>query len=353
MADACGQPPLGKSREESFCNVGVPCAPDVDCLLSSWGEWGECSSSCDGVKQRSRQVKRYGRGGGAWCHGALEETWPCHAGSDAPAECGGGGEQPVDCHVSDWRDWSSCSAACGGGQHTRSRNILIRPVHEGKRCLEALSEIKECAREPCRGTVPVDCKLGDWEDWDACGKCSGERRRFRSILDYPENGGASCEPFDAEQAADCPRKCHERTYCTWGSWEEWSACSATCGEGARRKRRRYLSLETNPEGQLPSRVTEVMAKYEDLWQRTQTLETHHMQELSFAFVGGCASLAVTFVAFQLVSSARGHAQRSDSGPGVVSDWTRTRSWRSARPTHANSRRAQDAQMLLATEGLEH
>lgn len=352
MADACGQPPTGKNREENFCNVGVPCAPDVDCLLSSWSEWGACSSSCDGSKQRSRQVKRYGRGGGLWCHGALEETWPCNGGGDAPSQCGGDGRPPIDCQVGEWRDWSTCSAACGGGQHTRSRNILINPVHGGRHCLEALSEIQECAREPCLGSVPVDCKLGDWEDWGACGKCSGERRRFRSILKFPENGGASCEPFDAEEAADCPRTCHERTYCTWSGWEEWSTCSATCGEGARRKRRRYLQLDASPKGQLPSRVTEIMAKYEDLWERTQTLESDYTRELMFAFVGGCASLGVAFIAFQVAVFVQGRAQRFDSGLDDVSRWTRTRSWRSADYVHANSFRAPDTQLLLVTEGPE-
>merc|ERR1719221_1274245 len=29
----------------------------------------------------------------------------------------------IDCHVSDWQEWTECSANCSGGNHTRIRKI--------------------------------------------------------------------------------------------------------------------------------------------------------------------------------------------------------------------------------------
>mmetsp|Transcript_40498 Transcript_40498/g.128156 ORF Transcript_40498/g.128156 Transcript_40498/m.128156 type:complete len:1542 (-) Transcript_40498:50-4675(-) len=291
MANACGREPLGKSREETFCNVGVPCSPDVDCVLSTWSIWGACSSSCDGVMGRARAVRTYGRGGGAWCMGDLKQTWPCNSG-EGREECGHA--NAVDCQVSEWEGWSACGAECGGGEHTRSRSIMTVPQHGGMPCPEATTVVEDCSREPCNGTAAVDCVLGEWEDWGACGKCSGERRRFRSILQYSENGGKSCPPFDQEESAPCPRQCQDSTYCSWNEWGDWYSCSATCGKGAIRGRRRYLHVESDPAVALQSNVTDldVISKYETLYKRAQDLEGQHSQNLASAFVGGCASVAV-------------------------------------------------------------
>ena len=38
-----------------------------------------------------------------------QETRPC------------GGPADTDCHVGDWHEWTSCSAVCGKGRHTRMR----------------------------------------------------------------------------------------------------------------------------------------------------------------------------------------------------------------------------------------
>lgn len=41
-----------------------------------------------------------------------QETRPC------------GGPADTDCHVGDWHEWTSCSAVCGKGRHTRMRRLL-------------------------------------------------------------------------------------------------------------------------------------------------------------------------------------------------------------------------------------
>lgn len=76
-ATSCGKPPLGDSREEGPCMVGVPCKADQDCEFSQWTLWTDCSASCNGLKKRSRRIAIHGFGSGTFCEGALNETWPC------------------------------------------------------------------------------------------------------------------------------------------------------------------------------------------------------------------------------------------------------------------------------------
>merc|ERR1712130_22114 len=40
----------------------------------------------------------------------------------------------VDCKVSDWSLWSGCSATCGGGNKTRSKEVVQKPENGGEMC---------------------------------------------------------------------------------------------------------------------------------------------------------------------------------------------------------------------------
>merc|ERR1712187_114579 len=110
----------------------------------------------------------------------------------------------------------------------------------------ALKEVSDCGLTACaRGScAPVDCLWGKWAQWMSCTKCGGERKRYRHILRYPKCGGSPCHPSLAEEASGCPRLYQDVSYCEWGNWEAWSACSAKCGAG-RRNRIRRLHLRKN------------------------------------------------------------------------------------------------------------
>ncbi|CAE7287718.1 adt-1 [Symbiodinium sp. CCMP2456] len=266
MANDCGREPLGKNREIAFCDVGVHCSRPVDCELSEWSSWSACSSSCDGIRHRSRVVRVYGRADGRWCKGGLRETAPCHPtfGSSLPQGCGPGRAQ--DCLFGPWEAWKECSATCDGGEHARSREIVQHAKNGGLPCEGDLKQISECARHECGGPAPKDCIFGDWEDWGACGKCSGQRKRFRSIRQYPTSGGKECELTDTEEAGKCPRSCHTQHFCGWATWGIWGSCSASCGQGYR-QRRRHLQLSDNPDALLIGR--DMIQEYDDLVQRTE------------------------------------------------------------------------------------
>lgn len=66
-----------------------------------------------------------------------------------------GDEQPetVDpmCPVSDWSDWSPCSASCGKGVKLRTRLLLVEPALQVK----CSSRVEIVQQSPC--TVTEDC----------------------------------------------------------------------------------------------------------------------------------------------------------------------------------------------------
>jgi len=298
MANSCGLEPQGKDRETTTCNVKISCEESRDCEFGSWNKWSDCSSSCLGVKKRERQIIQYGRGNGAYCRGPLKENLPCNPASseDLPEGCGKG---PIsDCLLAIWGEWSSCTKTCGGGQHRRSREIVQHPENGGRGCSDTLKEITECAINPCSDNDPVDCAYGDWDDWGQCGKCDGERKRIRHIRSYAANGGRACGSFEAEQVGRCPRHCHEQLFCSWQDWHEWSPCTTSCGTGGKRHRLRQLHLSDAPP-QDDDRGTAnpgfeqqsaVLQRYDALYRQTRELEVNHLQEIIFAFAGGCLAL---------------------------------------------------------------
>lgn len=301
-ANECGKPVAGNARETKFCNTDMPCTPPVDCLFSDWGLWSACSQTCNGVMKRSRRIDRYGSGDGAFCDGALKETTPCNPTpwEGTPTACAT--DPPMDCTLSVWSDWSACSASCGSGARTRSRGVVVPSANGGRPCEGALNVTQQCAMALCPGPPPVDCRYGEWEDWGACTRCEGERRRFRHVTILAEHGGRACEPFDAEQVGACPRQCGEQSYCTWANWREWGQCTAQCGKG-KRMRRRYLTLTDVPSVP-PAPVKELMSAYTELQREADAFHAYRRQELALAFSFGLLSLVVCLLGLRAFLRSR-------------------------------------------------
>merc|ERR1711953_560563 len=102
------------------------------------------------------------------------------------------------------------------------------PSGGGKPCPRTLEVVLQCNVKECEGPEPIDCKVGEWSEWGGCYKCGGLRKRFRHILRYPKNGGEQCPDIATEEVGACGRQCHEKEYCTWQDWGEWSECPAKC-----------------------------------------------------------------------------------------------------------------------------
>ncbi|CDJ47042.1 thrombospondin type 1 domain-containing protein, putative [Eimeria brunetti] len=244
-------PPLDQLRP---CDRG-PCT--VDCILSEWSPWGECSHPCGlGEQRRTRHVVEVPSEKGTPC-GALEETRPC------------GGHCAPTCILSDWTEWASCSALCQqvGATNpttTRSRVVLL----EAPDCPNpsSLSESLLCSSLGFR--CDVDCQVGPWSQWSACSKpCGGgSRRRAREITRVPQGNGKACGEL-AEEAPCAMTSCETIAGqavpdCVWGEWSEYGPCDATCGPGRRRSTRVVLAFPKDASGRVMQHLCPESERFE-------------------------------------------------------------------------------------------
>jgi hypothetical protein len=190
------------------------------------------------------------------------------------------------------------------------REIVTYAANGGTPCDSALSKVQECGRDPCPGPAPEDCKFGEWQEWGMCGKCNGERMRYRQILQYAKNGGRNCEQGDAAEVGECPRNCDTKMYCSWSEWQQWSVCSVQCGEGKRTRRRDLYMAPVKADSPADASALERSTKYQDLYERTRALEQGHTQELVLAFVAGFFCFVVGLFGVRVVSSTRSTSARA-------------------------------------------
>jgi hypothetical protein len=120
--------------ETEVCNT-QPCA--VDCEMSAWGDYSDCSQVCGGGTQtRTRSITQAPQFGGAACGSTMEvrecNTQPC----------------AVNCEMSAWSEYSACSVACGGGTQTRNRSIIQEPQNGGAACGSTIED-RACNTDPC------------------------------------------------------------------------------------------------------------------------------------------------------------------------------------------------------------
>mmetsp|Transcript_104306 Transcript_104306/g.185437 ORF Transcript_104306/g.185437 Transcript_104306/m.185437 type:complete len:1642 (-) Transcript_104306:206-5131(-) len=230
LPNDCGNQPPGLKEMFEVCSDNPPCVEDSDCVLSAWTQWSECSATCTGSRERSRQIAREAQGNGNSCEDtSLREVETCNPepGHPEPEGCSDG---PVeDCVLAAWSAWEDCSATCGGGQQMMRRTILKKGTAKGKACVGDLITTRGCGTQPCHVVNVTDCEWGQWSDWGACTKCGGQRTRQRSILQLPNALGKLCDMGSAEDVSDCNTDCEETKYCAWADWSGLD-CNSQCGE---------------------------------------------------------------------------------------------------------------------------
>jgi len=224
-AHANGGKPCGAHDmiETKSCNSQ---ACPSDCVVSEWSDWSKCSVTCvgksgNGVQYRIREVVKASHFGGEGCPPLNEHRM-----------CTGMGACPIDCDISEWSDWTVCSATCGkSGYQTRTREIFASAKYGGKSCPKSLEESQPCGVSPC----PIDCQLGDWVTGACDATCgTGIKTLTRKVIRAAKYNGIPCgatkktKPCVSATGKSCPIDC---VYSTWGPY---SACSSACYAGGKK-----------------------------------------------------------------------------------------------------------------------
>ncbi|MFT7818109.1 thrombospondin type-1 domain-containing protein 7B-like [Arapaima gigas] len=340
----------GSGYVKDVCHVPCP----LDCKLSEWSAWSTCSAPCgSGVKVRSKWLREKAFNGGRPCpkldlKNQVYEAVPCYSECNQftwapeawsacavntvgePPTCGEGVQTrkvrcirkdtgdvaddnqcdpeeappsaqtcflpcPEDCVMSEWSQWSACTAQCDPDISRKRLRRVLRLSPAGQVCPESsqtescvlnstclsyrynlsdwstclLSESAICGQgarmrqldcvrsdgkvvdlsvceelgllkqwkltTPCVVDCPVNCLLSEWTPWSECSvTCGlqGQMVRSRSVIQPAHEQGRPC-PSQLSQTKPCPiRPCY--------SWllSEWSSCrveGADCGEGRRER----------------------------------------------------------------------------------------------------------------------
>ncbi|XP_062384557.1 thrombospondin type-1 domain-containing protein 7B-like [Sardina pilchardus] len=194
------------------CEVSCP----VNCLVSAWSPWSECSHTCGNRSQtlRSRMVLQEAGDGGQSCPAHLSQTKPCPI---------------MPCHSWLLGHWSSCQiegAECGEGVKVRNLTCVVHwgalvsvsrsdAAVEEERCERGQRPERDTPVQlPCSVPCPGDCHLTEWSPWSSCQlmcmdgrsfETQGRQARSRAVIvQVPEN------------QETCPRQVYETRPCKGG-----------------------------------------------------------------------------------------------------------------------------------------
>ncbi|VBB32294.1 unnamed protein product [Acanthocheilonema viteae] len=118
----------------------------------------------------------------------------------------------------EWTEWSSCSQRCGGGYRNRERRCLL-----GNNRNSSFKENQQ-QYQPCNN---VSCnevrRYSAWSQWLTLEGSTEIRYRASCGVEIPDPMSIKTTLHGSKRVLT-----HE-----WLAWNEWTACSATCGNSLR------------------------------------------------------------------------------------------------------------------------
>ncbi|XP_075117575.1 SCO-spondin-like [Leptodactylus fuscus] len=248
-------------------------------VYGPWSDWSSCSVTCGG--------------GHRWRNRSCTERGPDRATCDSETreveECNGSA-CPVDCLLSEWSEWSECSASCGGGTSERNRTVLVAADLGGRLCPAPLTLHRICNSHNCTPACPGGQVFSGCAS--SCPRTCADLRPETLCVSETCEPGCSCPPGKVVQGdscvtpEDCPCvlppvpavlwatnltmeertreypagttiyhqcnncSCHMGSFvcssqdcdvdCQWSPWSAWSSCSVSCGSGVQTSQRQQI-----------------------------------------------------------------------------------------------------------------
>ncbi|XP_010328810.3 thrombospondin type-1 domain-containing protein 7B [Saimiri boliviensis] len=206
--DQCEQRNLEKPQR-----ISIPCLVEcvVNCQLSGWTAWTECSQTCGhgGRMSRTRFIIMPTQGEGRPCPTELTQQKTC----------------PVTpCYSWVLGNWSACKLEggdCGEGVQVRSLSCMVHngsTSHAAGRVEDALcgempfhdSILKQLCSVPC----PGDCHLTEWSEWSPCELTCIDGRSFETVGRQSRSRTFIIQSFENQD--NCPQQVLETRPCTGG-----------------------------------------------------------------------------------------------------------------------------------------
>ncbi|XP_040827450.1 thrombospondin type-1 domain-containing protein 7B [Ochotona curzoniae] len=206
--------------------MSIPCLVEcvVNCQLTGWTAWTECSQTCgqEGRMSRTRFIIMPTQGEGRPCPTELTQQKTC----------------PVTpCYSWVLGNWSTCKLEggdCGEGVQVRSYSCVVHNgsvAHAAARVEDTLcgempiqtSILKQLCSVPC----PGDCHLTEWSHWSTCElacidgrsfETMGRQTRSRTFLIQSLENQDSCPQQVLETRPCAGGKCYQYTWKT-GLWD--------------------------------------------------------------------------------------------------------------------------------------
>ncbi|XP_033342636.2 semaphorin 5c [Megalopta genalis] len=191
-------------EEERYCKNDGSCTKGslgqsgygdlaVETGWSEWSSWRLCDRPCGGGSQRRvRQCESPPCEGGMSLQTKACNTHPCRS-TSLIDDSSGTAAAIAESQWSSWTEWSECSASCGSGVRSRTRECLGPEDCEGPRLVRETCEMPSCE------------SLYGWDTWSRWTPCDDDRQQHRKRLCAEPGDGACLGP--SRETRDCIPDC--------------------------------------------------------------------------------------------------------------------------------------------------